>query len=204
MQYNPLYWLCKTLAFLTGKLLFKVTVEHPERLLKHGSGGTIIASNHESFLDPPIISSIYPGQIHFLARNTLFKGALGLLIKNLKAVPISQDGADLASIKTIIKEVKSGSRVLIFPEGARTYDGELQGAAAGIGMIVTKSKAIVQPIRIKGAFEAWPRNRKAIKRVPITVTVGEPIPFTEEDLKARSKDQYQAIADRIMNEIASL
>ncbi len=200
---NILYWLCVTLARLTGKVMFSLKVEGIENLVKAGEGGTIIAANHQSFLDPPLVAAACKGQIHFLARDTLFKGVFGKLIKAVNAIPISQSGADLASLKAIIGEVKKGNRVLVFPEGTRTQDGEIKSAAAGIGMIVAKSKAIVQPVYIEGAFEAWPRNEKKPKRSPVKITFGERLDFSDLG-RVKSKEQYQEIADTIMAKISEL
>lgn len=200
---NILYWMAVTLASIIGRLCFKLKIEGRENLVKPNSGGTIIAANHQSFLDPPLIASAYKGEIHFLARKTLFKGIFGKLIAAINAVPISQDGADLASIKTIINEVKKGNRVLVFPEGTRTSDGKLQKASAGIGMIAAKSKAIVQPIKIEGAYDAWPRHRKNILCRPITIKIGKPIDFSEIG-RVKSKEEYQKLADNIMAKIEEL
>ena len=103
--------------------MFSLKVEGVEHMVKAGDGGTIIACNHQSYLDPPLVAAAYKGEIHFLARKTLFKGLFGKLIAAVNAVPVNQSGADLASMKTIINEVKKGNRVLMFPEGTRTTDG---------------------------------------------------------------------------------
>ncbi len=200
---KPLYWLCRTSATISSKLLFRTRIIGSENLVGPNERGTIIASNHQSFLDPPLVATAYKGEIHFLARETLFKGMFGKLIAAINAVPINQNGADLASLKTIITQVKKGNRVLVFPEGTRTPDGTLQPAAAGIGLIVAKSQALVQPIRIEGAYDALPRNRSSLKLAPITITIGKPLDFSHMG-KVRSKEQYQEIADTIMEKIAEL
>ncbi len=200
---KPLYWICVSLARLFARFMFSMKVEGLENLVKTGEGGTIIASNHQSYLDPPLIAAAYKGEIHFLARQTLFKGLFGKLIASVNAVPVNQGGADLASMKTIINEVKKGNRVLMFPEGTRTKDGELQQGAAGVGMIVAKSKAIVQPIYISGAYEAWPRSEKKPRKHPITITIGKPFDFNHLG-KVKTKEQYQEIADTIMTRIGEL
>ncbi len=206
---NPLYWFLKTLYLSFGKAFFSLRVEGAENLVHPNQGGTIIACNHQSFLDPPFVAVSYPGQIHFLARDTLFTGKsflvkiFGKVIAAVNAVPINQDGADLASIKIIINQVKKGNRVLIFPEGARCEDGKLHDASGGVGMIVAKSNAIVQPVRIEGAFQAWPRHMKFPKPGPVTVSIGKPIDFSYMG-KIKGKKQYQEIADTIMAKIGEL
>lgn len=111
----------------------------------------------------------------------------------------------MTSLKTIIRKLREGNRVLVFPEGARTLNGELGEAAPGIGLIAAKSGAVIQPIRISGARDALPRGSAKIRFARITVAVGEPIRLTPAESKAAAgKDGYQQLAQRIMAAIASL
>ena len=164
----------------------------------------MMAANHESFLDPPLVGIAYSKEIYFLARKTLFRGFGAWLYPRMNAIPIDQDRPDMTSLKTIIKLLKQGNQVVVFPEGSRTLDGELQSAEAGTGLMVTKSKAVVQPIRIFGARDALPRGSGKMNFCPITLVVGDPITFTPEELKAKGRDDYQKISDRIMHEIGQL
>ena len=122
----------------------------------------------------------------------------------MNVIPVDQDRPDMTSLKTMIKLLRAKNRVVIFPEGARTEDGEIHEGAPGTGLIVAKTKAVVQPIRIFGAYEALPRGSSRIKFTPITVVVGDPITFTPEELKAKGREGYQKITDRIMDEISKL
>ncbi len=167
-------------------------------------GPVLIASNHESFLDPPLVGVGYDKAVYMLARKTLFRGLGAWLYPKLNAIPIDQERPDMTSLKKIIKLLRQGNQVVIFPEGARTLDGELQSAEAGTGLIVAKSKAVVQPVRIFGARDALPRGSSKMRFVPITLVVGDPITFTPEELKAKGRDEYQKISDRIMKEISKI
>jgi len=72
-------------------------------------------------------------------------------------------------------------------------------------LIVAKSAAVVQPMRIRGARTALPRGSKRLRLARISVTVGDPIRFSEDELAAaRGRDGYQLIAERIMAAIAEL
>lgn len=111
----------------------------------------------------------------------------------------------MGSLKTIIRKLKEGLRVLVFPEGERTLDGNLGEAAPGIGLIAVKSGVPIQPVRIFGAREALPRGSGRIRFARITVYVGKPIYLTPEDLKAaKGKEDYDRIAKRIMAAIEAL
>lgn len=193
-------WLLFRSAF---RALFGLRVVNRERLVEEG--GVLVVSNHESFLDPPLVGTMYPTEMHYLARKTLFKGGVKWLYRNWNAIPVDQDRPDMSSLKTIIRLLRNGERVLVFPEGARTMDGSLGQAQPGVGLIALKSGALIQPVRIRGAREALPRGSGRIRFHPIRIYVGEPFRFTPEEIAAaRGKEGYQRLADRIMDEIGKL
>ncbi len=174
-------------------------------------GPVILASNHVSFLDPPLIGAFLPRKIHFLARKTLFDSPLlGWLIRQLQAVPVDRDGGGGAGLKAILDRLGGGAGILLFPEGTRSADGEVKAARAGIGMTVIKSSAPVIPVRIFGAFEAWGRHQKFPRPHRIRIVFGPPLHFeklraeAETCDKARLKEIYQEIADQLMDAIRGL
>ena len=199
---STIYWFCYTIFKKAALAFFSYRVVGKEKLVTDGP--VLIASNHESFLDPPLVGVAYDHSVYYLARKTLFRGLGAWLYPRLSAIPVDQDRPDMTSLKTIIKLLKQGKQVVIFPEGARTLDGNLQPAEAGTGLIVAKSKAVVQPVRIFGARDALPRGSGKVKLCPITIVVGDPIEFTAEELKAKGRDGYQKISDRIMEEIGKI
>ena len=165
----------------------------------------LVASNHQSYLDPPLISCLYQDEMWFLARKTLFTGLTRWLYTRWNAIPVDQDRPDMASLKTIVRKLRAGQRVLVFPEGERTHDGEIGEAAPGIGLIAIKAGAVIQPVRIVGAHEALPRGSARIRFARIRVHVGPPIRLTPAELKApNGKEDYGRLAKRIMAAIAAL
>src|ERR1043165_3885607 len=176
--YQFSYQLSKALA----ASLFDFQVVHRERIIEEG--GVILAMNHQSYLDPPLAGIACRREIHFLARKTLLEWPiLGPIFPKLRVVPVNQERADMSALKTVIKLIRAGECTIVFPEGARTLDGQLQPAQPGLGLIIAKTLAPVVPMRIFGAFDAFPRGAKFPKRHPITIVVGEPIHFTEADLQ---------------------
>ena len=199
---NPYYWCGYTLARLLGKFFFRVRILHRERMLQ--TGPVILASNHQSYLDPPLAGTAVNRAIFFLARNTLLKvPVLGWLLPKLNVIPVDQDGGDRSALKALIRALKAGHGVLVFPEGSRTEDGNLQPAQPGVGFIIAKTLAPVVPMRIFGAHEAWPRGGSLHLR-PITVVVGEPMYFSEADLEPKDKQLYTRLSQRVMDRIAQL
>ena len=175
------------------------------------SGGVILASNHVSFADPPLVGCALRREIHFLARKSLFEvPVLGWLIRRLNAVPVDRDGGGGAGLKAILDRVSAGEGILLFPEGTRSADGRLKPARAGIGLTVIKSDAPVIPVRVVGAFEAWGRHRAWPRRGRVTVFYGEPMRFERLRAEARTcgkerlKMIYQEVADELMEAIGKL
>ena len=199
---KTLYWFARALTRSTiSATAGAIEVVGADKRIHEG--GAIIAANHTSYLDPPIVASAFDTPVAFLARRTLFQGLGAWLYPKLNAFPIDRDHADLQSIKLILKKLKNGERVLMFPEGTRSENGLLGNAKAGIGMLVAKSGVPVQPIRIFGAYESWPKGGRYHPH-PIKVCIGDPVTFNPDDLREKSREAYQRIADQLMSAIAAL
>lgn len=198
-----IYWYAWLLFGSLFRSLFGMKVVGREHLITEGP--VLIISNHQSFIDPPLVGSLYQHEIWYLARKTLFTGFGGWLYPRWNAVPVDQDKPDMASLKTVIKLLKEGKPVLIFPEGERTESGDLGQAAPGIGLVAAKSGAPIQPIRIRGAYEALPRGSSRIRFERISITIGPPIRLSPEELKQVSgREGYDQLAKRLMAAIAQL
>jgi 1-acyl-sn-glycerol-3-phosphate acyltransferase len=128
------------------------------------SGSAIIAANHVSFLDPPVVGQVFDEPIHYFARKTLFDHPLaGKILRQWQAIPIDRDKPDTSSLKATIRLLKSGKKVLMFPEGTRSPDGSLGAAEAGVGLFLAKTGAPVLPVRLYGTYEAYPRGAKFLR-----------------------------------------
>jgi 1-acyl-sn-glycerol-3-phosphate acyltransferase len=200
---NFYYWLGYHLSRLVGRLFFRFRVIHRERMIQ--SGPVILAMNHESYLDPLLAGTACDRAIYFLARRTLLDApVLGWLLPKLNVIPVNQEGVDRSAIKALIRTLNAGNGVLVFPEGSRTLDGNLQPAEAGLGLVITKTLAPVVPMRIFGAHKALPRGGGGLHFVPITIVLGEPIRFNGGELGPPGKKVYQQISERVMDAIAAL
>lgn len=199
---NSFYWVFYTLFKSIARAFFSHKVINREKLVEEGP--VLIVANHQSYIDPPFLGIAYEEGIYFFARKTLFKGIFKWGLPLCQAIPIDQDNPDAQSLKTIIRLLRAGNRVMVFPEGSRTPDGKIHPGMAGVGLILSKTKVPVQPLRIDGAYEAWPMGSSKIRRYPITVTVGDLIPFTPQELNAKGKDAYQHLTDKMMKAISDL
>ena len=200
---NPYYWLGYHLSRLIGRLCFRLRIIHRERMIQ--TGPVILAMNHQSYLDPPLAGITCDRPIYFLARRTLTEvPLLGWLLPKLNVIPVNQEGIDRSALKTLIRVLKSGNAALVFPEGSRTLDGNLQAAQPGLGLVIAKTLAPVVPMRIFGAHQALPRGRGGLRFVPITIVVGEPIFFTPVEFESPAKNRYEQISQRVMDAIVAL
>src|SRR5213594_2524665 len=191
------YWLGYHFSRLVGRLCFRLRVIHRERMIQ--SGPVILAMNHQSYLDPPLAGTTCDRAIYFLARRTLLDAPLlGWLLPKLNVIPVNQEGVDRSAIKAVIRLLQAGNGVLVFPEGSRTLDGNLQRAEPGLGLVIAKTLAPVVPMRIFGAHEALPRSGGRLRCVPITIIIGEPIFFSAADVQPGGKNLYDRLSDRVM------
>ena len=197
--YNIFYNLAKLLA----RMIFSMRVIHPERMVE--SGPLLIAVNHSSFFDPPLAGICSRRGVYYLARKTLLKWPFfGPLFPAMNVIPVERDGNDMSALREVIKKVKEGNAVLLFPEGTRSVDGHLQPARAGIGLVIAKTGAPVLPMRIFGAYEAFPKNAHRFQLSQISVVIGEPIHFSAEEISDTSRETYQLLSNRVMEAIGAL
>ena len=203
------YWVAWSLSRLIFSTYFRWRVYNPQAVPLDGP--VILAANHASFLDPPLVGSGLPRAINYLARDTLFKyPGIGWLLRSWNAVPVDRDGGGGAGLKAILDRLLAGGGIILFPEGRRSADGQLQPARSGIGLTVIKSKAPVVPVRVFGTHEAWGRHMKAPRPRRVTIKYGQIMDFqtlraeAQTCAKPRLKQIYQEIADQIMAGIAEI
>lgn len=198
-----LYELCAKLSRFAACNLYGLQIYGREHIIEEGP--SLLVMNHQSYFDPPLAAICCERQIHFLARKSLFDiPVLGRLIRRLNVIGIDRDGADMSALKAVIRLLKGGGSTIIFPEGTRTHDGALGPARAGVGLVIAKSLAPVVPMRVFGAYDAFPRTAKFPRRAKITIVIGEPMRFTKADVTGDPRVVYQAISERVMARIASL
>jgi 1-acyl-sn-glycerol-3-phosphate acyltransferase len=206
---NPSYFLAWCCFRATYKFYFGWRVFNAERVpLK---GPVILASNHASFLDPPLVGSGLHRDINYLARESLFRfPVVGAILRSWNSVPVDREGGGARGLKAILERLLAGGGIILFPEGTRTHDGKLQPARAGIGLTVIKSDAPVVPVRVFGTFEAFGRHLRLPHPRRVAVKYGRPMTFEQLRAEAKTcskprlKEIYQQVADEIMAAIARL
>ena len=170
------------------------------------SGAFLIASNHASHLDPPIIGSQVPRQMCFFARKTLWKPGLATWwLDMVGTIPVDRDGgSDVSAIKRVLRALGDNKALILFPEGTRSPNGQLQAAKPGVGLIACRTRVPVVPARIFGSFEAFGRSGPLRIGTPVTVVFGQPLLPAEYDDPKAGKERYQRASEVIMDAIGKI
>jgi 1-acyl-sn-glycerol-3-phosphate acyltransferase len=168
-------------------------------------GGCVLASNHASFMDPPIIAS---GALHravrFMARDTLFRGFMGWFLPRVCVIPLSRERGDVGAMRKSIELLRKGNCVGLFPEGTRTLDGQLQPAKGGVGFLLAKAQVPVVPAYINGSYAAYPKGASRIKPAKVTITFGPPISPAEIAAMGSDREAYERVGQLVMARITAL
>ncbi len=167
-------------------------------------GPFIIASNHRSYIDPPVIASVFPEPVFFVAKEELFKNPLsGFILKHLAAIPIRRGGMDKEALKSSLNILKGGCSLCIFPEGTRAGRRSFLKPKPGVGMLVLKSGVKVLPVYLGGTDDVMPRGSIFPKPFgKINVVIGKPLEYKKDNISA--KDPYGYVAEDIMKHIKEL
>jgi 1-acyl-sn-glycerol-3-phosphate acyltransferase len=205
MNDSVLYSVFRFILPRVFRLLFGYKITGVENI--PAEGGLILCSNHASFLDPPLVGScIWQRQIGYFARDTLFRNPLfGWVIRTLHAFPIKRGAVDRAALQAFKERVEAGAGVLVFPEGTRSPDGQLQKGKAGVGMLIHGCPgATVVPVRVHGSEKAWPKGAWFIRMEEISVNFGPPLDLHPEYSLPEERPTFDRITEKVMAAIAAL
>jgi len=193
---NKILWTAaKILGFFVFKIFFLLEIKGKENIPSRSN--FVIAANHSSFLDPPLIGYLFSKPIAYFTKQEQLNGLFGLFITRLGAIPLSKSGMGTSDLRMALNVLKKGKCLLIFPEGTRSRTGEFLPPKPGIGFIVSRAKVPVLPIYIKGSFRAMPPGRNFIRPGKIIIKIGKPFYFYHAQT-------YQEIADDVMKSIIKL
>jgi len=189
-------------------VVFRWKVYHAERIPEECP--VILASNHASYIDPPLVGAASGRPVVFLARHSLFDSWLSnWFLRRVHTIPLDREGPASTGLKTALDALKKKQVLLIFPEGTRSSDGGLQPMLSGVPMLALKTHSALVPTRVFGTFEAM--NKKSIfpKLVQLSVVFGHPLDLS--DLKShgkmtpeKRKQCYQIASERLFKAIEEL
>lgn len=189
------YGLLRVVARLVAVSLYRIRVFGRENWPREG--GALICANHQGFLDPVLVGLCCERQLNFLAKQSLFKPPLKQVIETLNAIPVNRAGTGLDGLKELLRRLRGGDLVLIFPEGTRTEDGKFNNLKPGFVAVARKGKAPLVPVVFDGSFQAWPKWQLLPSIGVVHVKIGEPIP--PEEIAQLSDDQLLATLQERMH-----
>lgn len=185
-----------------ARLYFGFRVEGTEHVPR--TGGVLVAANHASYLDIPILGCGAPRRLWYMGRRDLFPvPGFKWVFRALGWIPIRPDRLDRQGFSAAIELIRNGKAVVIYPEGGRTVTGHLRHGKPGVGLIVAQTQCPVVPVYIDGTFNAmppgsgWPRPRR------ITVRFGEALQFAPV-AEGQERVFYQEVSRQVMARIAEL
>ena len=160
----------------------------------------MLAANHASFWDPPLVGICVRRQLHFMARKSLFRiPVFGRVLRSVNTLPVKRGAADLGSIRMCIRLLRSGGALVVFPEGTRTHDGQMQSFKPGFAMMAARAGVPIVPVAICGSYEAWPRHRKLPGTGRIRVAYGQPV-----ESRGHSKEECAEVAREIEGHVKAM
>ncbi|MDD5555903.1 MAG: lysophospholipid acyltransferase family protein, partial [bacterium] len=189
------------------RLFFATAFRWEVEGLEHipATGGAVLAVNHASALDPPLAGAALRRKIWYVGRATLVRNRLvEFILACQHLIPITRGEADLGATKRIIRLIRSGNIVLMFPEGTRSEDGALGLAREGIGMFISRARTDVIPCYISGAWRALPKGCLLPRPRKIRVAYGPLIRYGDLERFPRDRGGYRLIGAVIMERIGAL
>lgn len=197
-----IYLVCRVIVRLFFRLVGSWQVEGRENVPSEGA--LILAPNHLSYLDPPLVGCALDRPVWFMAKAELFRvPPIGWFLRALHAFPVHRGTADRAALRQMQKLLQEGKAVTLFPEGTRSHTGELGEPEPGIGMVALRSGAAVVPMAIAGTDRMLGREAKFVRKAKVRVRIGKPLRFPPPVGKA-GREEYAAVARRVMEEIRAL
>jgi len=169
------------------------------------SGGAVIAPNHVSYLDPPAVGGALPRRAYSFAKKELFEIPIfGWIIRTCYAFPVDREISDIAAFRHAIRLLQAGELLLVFPEGRRSADGNLEEGKVGAALIASRAGVPLIPCALHGTDQVLPRGAWYLHRGIVQVSFGKPITFDEFETHRLNKEQLQDATDQAMTSIAQM
>lgn len=200
MRFNIVYWMGWSLTWIIGRLFFRIKIRGRENIPRQG--GFILASNHISYFDPPLVGSFITRELYFFAKKELFKNRLfGAIIRATNSLPVNRQGVDRQAIRLAVDAIKRGFGLTMFPEGTRSRTDKFLSPKPGIGMIASRAGCPIAVAYIHGSNRLkdcfWGRDR-------LSITYGETFPADWVNSFPPTKAGYHELAAAVMERISRL
>lgn len=201
------YWAGCTIFRVLFLILFRWKIIGANNIPR--CGPVIVAPNHISYLDPPLvgtaITSVSNRPVWFMAKTELFRNRLfGWLITCCHSYPVKRGKRDIRALRTSLGLLHQGEMIVVFPEGTRSEDGQLQPPELGIALLAVKSKSPVLPMAIIGSNRALPPHSVWIRPAKIEIRIRKPLIFAHLPNEPITQKRLSEVAQSIMSEITAL
>ncbi|MBN2620242.1 1-acyl-sn-glycerol-3-phosphate acyltransferase [candidate division WOR-3 bacterium] len=182
------------LFFVLSKLFFPITVVNKQYIPKRSP--FFLVANHRNYLDPFFIAFTLPYKVHYVTTYEMFrKRATSLFFGLLGCIPKKRYLHDTIAVKRIIQVLKKGGVIGIFPEGERSYSGDVLGLKSEPMKLFQKFPEVpILPVAVSGNYIMWPRWGRGWRACRITVTY-RPL------ITIRPDDTLEQIQNRIARDI---
>jgi 1-acyl-sn-glycerol-3-phosphate acyltransferase len=192
-----LYAIAHAVVGSLARFFFRLQVFGHDWIPKQG--GVLIASNHVSYLDIPLLGSAMKRKAHFIGKVELLRNPImAFFFRHLNGIPIKRGGVNRKALQEITDRLKRGEVVVIYPEGGINLSGDLKRLKPGIGMLVSMAGVPVVPALIKGTEKALPVGARWIRRHPVKVFFGQPMDFQPRLDRDKGKLLYREISREVM------
>ena len=171
------YGACKALMrFVLMPLLARVDVEGRENI--PAEGPFFIIPNHQSVLDPLIIQALCPRPLFSMVKSTQYTSRImRWLLPRIGAFPVRRYQTDPQAVRMVLRLVDEGKGIGIYPEGERSWDGQLQPLRRGTIRVLLREGIPIVPVGIAGSYDVWPRWSRRPRRCRVSLRYGKPIVF---------------------------
>jgi len=193
------YQVIRRTLYVIFKLFNRLEVIGGENIPQNG--GVIVASNHVSYLDPPVLGVALKRRPTYIAKEGLFRIPFIGRIVRACCFPVKRDKPQPSLIKEAVNRLKKGEILVLFPEGSRSVDGNFLDAKRGVGMIAVISAVPVVPTLIEGTDKALPVGANLLRPAKIRVVFGSPLTV---GIKEKDKVSQERISREIMDRIKKL
>ncbi|GJM45278.1 MAG: 1-acyl-sn-glycerol-3-phosphate acyltransferase [Gemmatimonadota bacterium] len=195
------YRFCRDLVFGLSRLAWGLRVVGRDNLPTEGP--VIIACNHISLLDPPVLGSSIPRESGFVAKRDLFANpGMARLLGSLNSIPIDRSRLSMETMDLLAEFLRSGRALVFFPEGTRSRSGTLRAGKVGIGVLLQKCPVPVVPAYIEGTNAPF---RNLFRRGRVRVAFGPPFALPRDDSSSSDRRAHaRHVAETVMARIREL
>jgi 1-acyl-sn-glycerol-3-phosphate acyltransferase len=168
---NVWYAFWKNFVYIIGRIVFRLRVEG--RQYEPRTGPLIVAGNHASLLDPPLVGACLRRQSAYMAKEELFSvPILGPWLRSIGSFPVRRGSPDRKAIRRSLAVLERGGVLVIFPEGTRSLDGRLRDPEPGAAMIALRTGVPVLPAAVINSHRILPKNARWPRFEQVTVRFG--------------------------------